>query len=204
MAWPAVGVFVGGQGRRMGGVAKGLLLHEGRPLIERVLGACRGAAAPGELEHVYLVGQATPYAATGVPSLADAPAGVGPIGGLRALLLRAREAGLEAVAVAVDLPFLGEGLVRRLCLEQPSVAVLAPRQVGRWQPLFARYQPERVLPVLEAVLGQGQLALQAVIGGVERRGGAVGELALTPEEERELPDWDQPGDIGGGLPTLEP
>jgi molybdenum cofactor guanylyltransferase len=197
MAWPAVGVFVGGQGLRMGGVAKGLLLHEGRPLIERVLGACRAAAAPSTLEHVYLVGHAQSYAATGVPSLPDAPAGVGPIGGLRALLLQARDAGLHAVAVAVDLPYLGEHLVRRLCLEQPGALVLAPRQAGRWQPLFARYQPAAVLPVLDAVLADGQSALQAVIGGLERRGAGVGELALGPEEALELRDWDRPGDMGG-------
>ena len=100
----------------MGGVAKGLLLHDGVPLIERVLSACRAAAHPVALEQLYLVGDATPYAMTGVPSLPDAPAGVGPIGGLRALLLLARERGVEAVAVAVDLPYLGPGLVRRVCL----------------------------------------------------------------------------------------
>ena len=204
MAWPAIGVFVGGQGRRMGGVAKGLLLHDGVPLIERVLAACRAASAPGALEHVYLVGNAAPYAATGVPSLADAPAGVGPIGGLRALLLRARELRVEAVAIAVDLPYLGGPLVRRVCLEQPGAAALAPRQAGRWQPLFARYQPGLVLPVLEAALAAGQSALQAIFHGLESAppgASRAAELALAPDEEGALHDWDCPSDIGACTPT---
>jgi molybdopterin-guanine dinucleotide biosynthesis protein A len=212
MAWPVVGVFVGGQGRRMGGIAKGLLVFEGVTLIERVLGACRAAADPGALQHVYLVGNAVPYVATGLPSLDDAPAGLGPIGGLRALLLQARLLGVDALAVAVDLPYLGERLVRRLCLEQPGVAALAPRQAGRWQPLFARYQPDAVLPALETALAAGQTALQSIFRGLEpgpafpvgdnrERTPRASELVLTPGEERELLDWDSPDDMSTAVRT---
>jgi len=212
MAWPAVGVFVGGQGRRMGGVAKGLLVFDGLTLIERVLGACRAAAAPGALEHIYLVGNAAPYASTGLPNLADAPAGMGPIGGLRALLLQARLLGVDAVAVAVDLPYLDDLLVRRLYLEQPGVAALAPRQAGRWQPLFARYQPAAALPVLEAALSAGQTALQSIFRGLEPGRAAApaaaiepapraSQLALTPDEEDQLRDWDNPDDMSTGVRT---
>lgn len=206
MAWPAVGVFVGGQGRRMGGVAKGLLVYEGQTLIERVLGACRAAAQPAVLQHVYLVGNPAPYAATGLPHLDDAPTGLGPIGGLRALLREAHRLGVDAVAVAVDLPYLHERLVRRLCLEQPGVAALAPRQAGRWQPLFARYQPTAVLPVLEQALATGQTALQSVFRGLEagrvaahesavEAASGASELALSLDEEQALRDWDSPDDM---------
>ena len=231
MAWPAIGVFVGGQGRRMGGVAKGLLVYDGLTLIERVLGACRAAADPGALEHIYLVGNAAPYAAVGLPSLEDAPAGVGPIGGLRALLQQARLLGVDAVAVAVDLPYLGDRLVRRLCLEQAGVAALAPRQAGRWQPLFARYQPAAVLPVLEGALAAGQTALQSIFRGLATDGSApmeIGgaaarraglpngdvsarvapvvassavELALSLDEENQLRDWDCPDDMSTAVRT---
>jgi molybdopterin-guanine dinucleotide biosynthesis protein A len=208
MGWPAVGVFVGGRGRRMGGVAKGLLVFEGQTLLERVLGACRGAVEPDALEHVYLVGNAAPYTAAALPSLADAPAGVGPIGGLRALLQQARLLGVDAVAVAVDLPYLGPRLVRRLVLEQPDAGVLAPRQAGRWQPLFARYRPEAALPALDAALAAGQTALQAVFRGLQA--GAAGsavhlppvaELVLTPDEENQLRDWDCPEDMSSAVRT---
>ena len=196
----------------MGGVAKGLLVYDGLTLIERVLGACRAAADPGALQHVYLVGNAAPYAATGLPHLDDSPAGLGPIGGLRALLVQARSLGVDAVAVAVDLPYLRERLVRRLCLEQPGVAALAPRQAERWQPLFARYQPEAVLPVLEQALTAGQTALQSIFRGlqagraafVESANGAApraSELALDPDEEHELRDWDSPDDMSTAVRT---
>ena len=189
MAWPAVGVFVGGQGRRMGGVAKGLLVFDGLTLIERVLRACRAAATPGALEHVYLVGNAAPYVAMGVPSLDDAPAGMGPIGGLRALLLQARQLGVDALAVAVDLPYLDDRLVRRLCLEQPGAAALAPRQEGRWQPLFARYQPDAALPVLEAAVGGTD---RATVDLSRPRGGPIvrarGSHRAGASRERARPD----------------
>jgi molybdopterin-guanine dinucleotide biosynthesis protein A len=208
MAWPAVGVFVGGQGRRMGGVAKGLLVHDGQTLIERVLGACRGAAAPDRLQHLYLVGNAAPYAATGVPALTDAPLGMGPIGGLRALLIQAQLLGVDAIAVAVDLPYLGADLVRRLCLEQAGVAALAPRQAGRWQPLFARYQPSAVLPALEEALATGQSALQSIFRILAADGTsaapvvpAVAELVLSAAEQNELHDWDCPDDVSTAVRT---
>ena len=201
-----VGIFVGGQGRRMGGVPKGLLIHEGRPLVERLAGACRAAAAPTELAHLYLVGAASAYAATGLPNLSDDPPGLGPIGGLRALLLRARDAGADAVAIAVDLPYLGAALVRRLYSEQPGAALLAPREGGRWQPLMARYRPEVVLPAVDAALAADRRSLQSVFEILEARaaGGVVSALPLKPDEQLELRDWDRPSDMTASVPQREP
>jgi molybdenum cofactor guanylyltransferase len=201
---PAVGIFVGGQGRRMGGVAKGWLRYEGRPLIERLLEASRTAAAPAKLPAVYLIGNAAAYAQTHVPALSDDPSGIGPMGGLRALLLEAERIGSDAVALAVDLPFVDPALLRRLYSEQPNAAALAPRQEGRWQPLFARYRPGAVLPVIDAALAAGRTSLQVLFDGLAARGQVAPELLLSSIEQQALQDWDRPSDMDGSVPDREP
>jgi molybdenum cofactor guanylyltransferase len=201
---PAVGIFVGGQGRRMGGVAKGLLQYKGRPLIERLLQACRVAPTPEALSHVYLVGNAAAYSATPVALLADDPAGRGPMGGLRALLLEAHRLGLDAVALAVDLPYVDAELVRRLFRDEPTAAALAPREGARWQPLFARYRPALVLPVIDAALARDRTSLQVIFEGLAGRGAIVAELDLSSSEREALRDWDRPSDMDGTVPGVEP
>lgn len=203
MTPPAVGIFVGGQGRRMGGVAKGWLRHDGRPLIERLLEASRNAAAPATLPALYLIGNASAYVQTHVPALSDDPPGVGPMGGLRALLLDAERIGSDAVALAVDLPYVDAALLRRLYSEYPSAAALAPRQDSRWQPLFARYRPSAVLPIIEAALAEGRTSLQVLFDGLAVRGQAAPELVLSSIEQQALQDWDRPSDMDGSFPDEE-
>jgi molybdopterin-guanine dinucleotide biosynthesis protein A len=200
---PAVGIFVGGQGRRMGGVAKGWLRHEGRPLIERLLETSRTAAAPAELPAVYLIGNAAAYVETHVQALSDDPPGVGPMGGLRALLLEAERIGRDAVALAVDLPFVNAALLRRLYSEQPNAAALAPRQDGRWQPLFARYRPGALLPVVDAALAAGRTSLQVLFHELAARGQVAPELPLSSFEQQALHDWDRPSDMDRSVPDRE-
>jgi molybdopterin-guanine dinucleotide biosynthesis protein A len=198
---PAVGIFVGGQGTRMGGVAKGWLTHQGRPLIERLLDACRAAALPDELSAVYLIGNVSAYVQTRVAALPDDPAGVGPMGGLRALLLEASRIGRDAVALAVDLPYVDAALIRRLYEEEPEAIALAPRQENRWQPLFARYRPAALLPVIDAALTAGHSSLQILFADLARLSAHTPELVLSAAEELALRDWDRPSDMDGIFPN---
>lgn len=185
-----VGVFVGGRGTRMGGVAKGLLEAPGggEALAERALRLC-AEVLPGAAR--VLVGEASAYAHLGCPALADAPGGVGPIGGLRALLLEARRGGRRRViALSCDLPRFSGALLERLASEQPQAAVLAPRDGLLWQPLFARYDVDVALGAVDAALAAGERALQRVFARL-----AASELALGPEERLALVDWDRPEDV---------
>jgi molybdopterin-guanine dinucleotide biosynthesis protein A len=180
---PLAGVFVGGAGSRMGGAAKGLLrAPEGVTLVDRWRAILADAGAD-----VVLVGSAEAYAATGLEAIADDPPGVGPVGGLCALLRRAGPC--PALALGCDMPFVSARLVDRLVNAPPSLA-LAPRKDGRWEPLFARYDAAAVLPVALDAVARGRRALQAVLDAV----GAVA-LPLSREEERELRDWDTPEDV---------
>lgn len=185
------GILVGGQSRRMGGRAKGNLDAGGQLLLERTIALCRAVAPTSADEPVLLVGDARAYAAQ-VPRLADAPAGVGPLGGLCALLGAALERGCQAVALAVDLPHIDAPLLARLIVEHEWAQALAPREEGRWQPLFARYRPEQVLPIVQGLLARRESALQAVFHGL---GAGAVELELSPVERARLHDWDTPEDV---------
>lgn len=188
-----LGVFVGGGSTRMGGHPKGLLPapDTGEPLVARLLRVGREAGlAP------VLVGDASAYldVCGGVESLADQPAGVGPMGGLGALLQHARtQAAPHCLAVACDMPFVTVELLSLLRDTAPEAAALAPRdaQSGRWQPMCARFAPEPTLRAVQGCLADGKHSLQQVF----RRLPAI-ELQLDAAHGAQLRDWDRPEDIG--------
>lgn len=174
----------------MGGVAKGLLPAPdgGAPLVTRL----RQLAESLGLRCV-LVGQAPAYGGLGLPMLADDPPGIGPLGGLRALLGAA--AGAPVLALACDLPYVSAALLKKLSVapelevNQPPYDVRAARRQERWEPLCAWYAPS-VLPALDRALAAGERSFQALLRRLH-----VHELPLSAAEAAELTDWDAPGDI---------
>lgn len=186
---PLVGIFVGGRGTRLGGAAKGNLRYEGETLLARLVRTCE-QALPGA--PVVLVGAAAAYAELGLAVMADDPQGIGPLGGLRALLVRAHDTGhAAALALACDLPRLGPDLVRRVAFEAPAADFVAPRDGELWDTLVARYAVS-ALPAVDAAIAAGERALQRVPG---RLGARAVELAVTDAEREELRDWDTPDDM---------
>jgi molybdopterin-guanine dinucleotide biosynthesis protein A len=185
----------------MGGVAKANLLHEGRTILERTLDGCaiawRRLFGANVSPRIYLVGESSAYVASGVQRLADEPSGVGPMGGLRAFS-SALPPHTSGLVIAGDLPFLTVELIARLASEAPSAAALAPRELdGRWQPLFARYLPEVVVPLIDAALASGETSLQRLFA---RLGGRAQTLELSTMERELLRDWDRPSDVITGYP----
>ncbi len=190
MTRPLVGVFVGGQGRRMGGLAKGLLAPPSgeRSIVERLVTVARDAV--GEAD-VVLVGDASMYGAVKLDALADAPPGIGPLGGLLALLGEAeRRDAPYALALACDLPFVTPTLLSRLAGAEPAPAVV-PRAGEHLQPLCARYAPN-VRPVAESVLGSDKRSLHAVLDAL---GEGVRVVELSAAESVAVDDWDTPEDV---------
>jgi molybdopterin-guanine dinucleotide biosynthesis protein A len=176
------GIVVGGAASRMGGAPKGLLVADGRTIVDRLREALEGAGL-----EVVLVGAHEAYASLGLRSIPDEPAGVGPIGGLAALLAAAE--GGRAMWVACDMPRVTSALVRRL-VDAPPAAVVAPRRAGRWEPLFARFDSAAALPVVRARISEGELGLQGLFDAL----GAV-ELPTSEAERELLEDWDTPEDL---------
>ena len=186
-----IGIFVGGKGLRMGGVAKGLLnVPDGNEtLIARLLRVCSEAAP---LAEVCLIGQATAYGGLGLPVLADQPSGVGPIGGLKALLEHAQARGAAtALALACDLPFLDASVIARLLTDVPRGARV-PLALGRRQPLAAAYAPGPALGAVNAALRFNTHALMRVL---ELLGDGLECLDFLGSAGHALTDWDHPEDV---------
>jgi molybdopterin-guanine dinucleotide biosynthesis protein A len=182
-----VGIFVGGAGSRLGGVAKGLLTTpSGVSVIERLCSEARAALPAAEL---VLVGNADAYRGLGLKSVADQPAGVGPLGGLCGLLGWAHE---HALVLPCDLPRIERGLIARLAVEQPDADALIVEQDGVRNPLIARYRCSKALSAAQRVLDRGKRSLQAVL---DELGEGIRALPLDEYESASLRDWDTPQDV---------
>lgn len=182
------GIFVGGSGIRMGGVAKGRLPapDTGEPLLVRT------SRLLSELGLTcVLVGKADAYAdlAPELTRLDDLPRGVGPLGGLAALLSGADDA--HVVTLACDMPFVSRALLAKLIAESTDADIVAPRGSGGfWEPLCARYRVATVAPELTRVLAAGERSFRALFARLN-----VHELALSTLERSELRDWDTKEDV---------
>jgi molybdopterin-guanine dinucleotide biosynthesis protein A len=186
-----IGLFVGGASKRMGGVAKGLLLvpDGSETLIARLLRLCRQVAPSASL---YLVGESAAYASLALPTLQDEPAGIGPLGGLRGLLLRAQSEGSRAaLALACDLPFIDESVLSALCAPL-SRAARVPFAEAFFQPLAAAYEPTATLSAIDESRAQGKHALLYML---QVLGQQVERLEIEGALTNTLRDWDTPEDM---------
>lgn len=187
-----VGIFVGGRGERLGGVAKGLLRAPGThlSLLERALQEVRAAVSHAD---VVLVGDASPYAEFEMVSVDDAPRGIGPLGGLLGLLQEAEQRRAQQVLIlACDLPFVDRRLIARLAREAPAAAALVTETRGKRNPLVARYEVESTRQAARRVFDSGKRSLQAVLDAL---GPGLQLLELSAEEAATLDDWDTPEDV---------
>jgi molybdopterin-guanine dinucleotide biosynthesis protein A len=190
-----VGLLVGGQGTRLGGVAKGKLKAPSSELslVERLLLEIR-AALPGA--EIVLVGNASEYSTLGLETVEDQPPNVGPLGGLAGLLAHAQrlDAG-HVLALACDLPRLDRSLISRLAREHSQASVVLVRQSDVRNPLIARYAVAPATAAVRQAFAKGKRSLQAVLDLLEPD---VASLTLTPDQEVQLHDWDTPDDVRGG------
>jgi molybdopterin-guanine dinucleotide biosynthesis protein A len=142
----------------MGGVDKGLVLLDGRPMVAHVIGRLAPQVGP------ILVNanqNADAYAALGHPVVPDAVGGyAGPLAGLHAGLTRT--ATPLVVTVPCDSPFLPPDLVARLAagLENAGAALAVARTFDQPHPVFALVRRD-VLANLSAFLAGGGRKIDA-------------------------------------------
>lgn len=187
-AMALLGIFVGGKSSRMGGGHKGLLTAPSgdETLIARIARIGREVG----LEPILVGAASLESLEISLPSILDHEPRIGPLSGLAALL--AHSASQPCIAVGCDMPRVSAALLTRLVHESPGVAVLASRDdfTGKWDPLFARYEPSLVQPVLRRALATGVRSFQGLFREL-----SVTELALSDAERGELVDWDTPADV---------
>jgi molybdopterin-guanine dinucleotide biosynthesis protein A len=151
-------VLAGGQGRRMGGVDKGLVELEGRPLVAHVI--ARLAPQVGDVI-VNANQNVERYGAFGWPVVGDAVSGfAGPLAGLHAGLSRASRP--LACTVPCDSPFLPADLVARLAhaLDAHDAKLAVAKTFDQPHPVFALVRRD-VLPHLDAFLERGGRKIDA-------------------------------------------
>jgi len=151
-------VLAGGQGRRMGGVDKGLVMLGGKPMVAHVL----DRIVPQVAEALINANQnADRYGALGYPVVPDAVGGfAGPLAGLHAGLTRASHP--VVVTVPCDSPFLPADLVRRLAagLDAAGAQLAVARTFDQPHPVFCLVRRD-VLPHLAAFLEHGGRKIDA-------------------------------------------
>ncbi|WP_435975097.1 NTP transferase domain-containing protein [Streptomyces sp. Qhu_M48] len=169
-------VLAGGAAERLGGADKPGVRVGGRPLLDRVLSACRGA------DRTVVVGDPRPTSRPVRWTREDPPGG----GPLAALGAGVRETGADVLLVlSADLPFLDEDTVRRLLgalAEDPAAeAALLIDADGRDQPLVAAYRGAPLRRELELIAEErGTLAggpLRVLTGALRLTRVAAGPLA---------------------------
>jgi molybdopterin-guanine dinucleotide biosynthesis protein A len=142
-------VLVGGQSKRMG-QDKALLVLGGQLLALRTVERVRPVVA-----EVKLVGSPARYPHLGVPVVADAAGGKGPLGGIVAAL---RDTAFDwNLVVACDLPYLTTRFLEWLLGQAANSGesdALVPQSEESAQPLCAAYH-RRALPAFERVLSEG-------------------------------------------------
>ena len=151
-------VFAGGQGRRMGGVDKGLVELDGRALVAHVIE--RLAPQVGELV-INANQNRDRYAAFGYPVVADViPDFAGPLAGLHAAMAAATTPYI--VTSPCDSPFLPADLVARLTLALTATPLdlAVARTFDQPHPVFSLVRTD-VRPHLEAFLRGGGRKIDA-------------------------------------------
>lgn len=149
-------ILAGGQGRRMGGVDKGLEPLEGQPMVQHVLRRLQPQVASVRINANRNLAQ---YASLGVPLCSDAIGDyAGPLAGMHAALLQVETPYL--LCVPCDAPLLPADLVRRLAAaltEHTAEAALAVTGAGAQRqrhPVFVLLQ-SALLDSLENFLHKG-------------------------------------------------
>jgi molybdopterin-guanine dinucleotide biosynthesis protein A len=151
-------VLAGGMGRRMGGVDKGLVLLDGRPMVAHVIERLTkqvGAIVINANQN------AERYAALGYPVVSDTIGGfAGPLAGLHAGLSAALTP--YVVTSPCDSPFLPLDLVSRLAdgLASAGAQLAVAHTFAQAHPVFALVE-RAVLPHLSAFLDQGGRKIDA-------------------------------------------
>ncbi|ACL73210.1 molybdenum cofactor guanylyltransferase MobA [Thioalkalivibrio sulfidiphilus] len=150
-------ILAGGRGMRMGGEDKGLLLLNGRPLVEHVIERLRPQVSS------LLVNanrNRTDYEAFGYPVVSDHHDEYpGPLAGMAAVLRHADTDWVQCVPC--DTPALPTCLVQRLTdalSNAPEALIALPHDGERMQPLFALLH-RSLLPELDADIAAGRLAV---------------------------------------------
>lgn len=149
-------ILAGGRAERLGGIAKGMLARDGRPLVAGIAAALAEVAG----ERLLVADDPGPYAALGLPTIPDAIHGVGPAGGLLAALEHVTTPWV--LVVACDMPGIAAPLLALLRDREERYDVVVPVVGGMPEPLCARWAT-RIAPAIREELGRGRRKMSGLL-----------------------------------------
>ena len=159
-------VLAGGRSSRFGS-DKALALADGAPLLHRAV-----QLLASECDQVVVASSRPEHDVVGARRLPDLRAAKGPLGGMEAAFVHAREQGFPVVLVlACDLPSVDAARVRGLISglgDAPAASFTRDGAPG-FEPLFAVYRASCLEP-LQALLDEGRFQARALF---ERVGGRL-------------------------------
>jgi molybdopterin-guanine dinucleotide biosynthesis protein A len=170
-------LLAGGESRRMG-KDKAMLQFRGRPLWQIQFELLR-KLQPSE---IFISARTDPtWRPEDVRFVADIPPSRGPLSGLAASFAQMHTTHL--LALAIDMPFMDEKFLQRLCDRiGPGVGVFC-RIDGRAEPLAAIYPREAEIELRDALAGTDfslQTLIRRLVGA-----GKLDEISVT-EQDRKL------------------
>jgi molybdopterin-guanine dinucleotide biosynthesis protein A len=161
---PSAAILAGGRASRFGGRDKSALIVNGRTILDRQLSALDGLA--DLIDDLMIVGAPRPVGGRECRFVNDRLAGCGPLGGLEAALLSARQE--HVLLLACDMPFLSQPFLRFLLELPPDADVSVPRTERGYHPLCAVYS-RRCLSAVTRRLNEGRLKLSGLLDEVRVR-----------------------------------
>jgi molybdenum cofactor guanylyltransferase len=158
-------VLTGGRSSRMGH-DKALIEIQGESILERTLRSLSSVSS-----HLFIVGERDAYRRFGVPVLADAVSGAGPLGGIATALLNSPTDYM--FIVGCDMPLLSSPLLQAMASEPRSFDALVPYPIrgsdnSEPQPLHALYSTRCINPIM-ARLKRNELKIQEFLDDIDVR-----------------------------------
>jgi molybdopterin-guanine dinucleotide biosynthesis protein A len=169
------------------GADKAFLEFQGQTLLVRAL-----ALIDHVCPRVAIVGDTTRFSGYG-SVVEDVYSGCGPLAGIHAAL--ASSSAESNLMLAVDMPFVSEGLLRYLfaIAEESGAVVTVPRTAKGLQPLCAVYRRE-FASVADSSLRAGKYKIDVIFAGVALRIIEEDELVKAGFSERNFLNINTPED----------
>ncbi len=180
-------ILAGGSASRLGGIPKGLLTD--RNGISILAHSIAELVAAGITEVILSTADAAPYRHLNLPVVADLHPGIGPLGGIEAILTHLSARCDAVLLLPCDLPNIARNEILRLVeahVAQPHRVVVAGTFSGE-HPLFA------VVPL--AFLSHISASIAAGRYGVQRLWKELGAKIVTIEDESRLANINTPEDL---------
>ena len=182
-------ILAGGDSRRMG-QDKAALLLEGLSLLDRVTATMRQSFSK------VIVSVRQPREGVESPQVCDEQIDAGPLAGLVAGMAQVDTPWV--FAVACDMPFVTEEVVRGLAALRDQRQAVVPVIDGHSQPLAAFYAAS-ALEAMRASLASGDRSLRGVLRRLDVREVSEAELRVLDPQLRSFFDLDTPQDLATAM-----